>query len=179
MVKLYENLSSKHAKIFCSIQSLKTRSTQLEGIMLNQGLPAELSFQQKYYDSLANPEVKESFVKNLIENKKSLLEKRIADLQAIYDARPAELKNKLSPFEKTNSGSNLFDNVAFDWLKVLDSFIQIQICKMIAKSTEDAAKKEAKRNKFIAKKEELAKPKVLTTHSSRLSLLKPAHSKPY
>ena len=160
--KLMENLSIKYSKIACSIRNLKSKLKSFEEIIPGQELPAELKFQQKYYESLANAEIKEAFVRNLLANKKAFLTAKIAENEAIYKSRNEELTSLVEPFKFENCGSELLKDCGISWEKVLDSYIQIQICTMTAKSEQDQLKKEQKREKFEAKKEELSKPKIVT-----------------
>lgn len=162
MKKLMERLSIKYSKITCSIQNLKAKLKNFEEILPGQALPAELSFQQKYYDSLATPQFKEVFVKNLLDNKKEILTVKIRENEAIYNSRNDELNSYLDSFTLAQCGSNYFKDCKIGWDKLLDSFIQIQICTMVAKSKQDQFNREEKRIKFNARKEDLAKPKVLT-----------------
>ena len=162
MKKLMERLSSKYSKIACSIQNLKFKLKELEETLPGQTLPAGMTYQQKYYDSLATPQYKEIFVKNLLDNKKTLLSQRINENQAIYDSREHELKSYIQSFSLENCGSNYFKDCKIGWGKLLDSYIQIQICSMTAKAKHDQFMKEEKRNKFNSRKEEMAKPKILT-----------------
>lgn len=160
--KLMENLSIKYSKIACSIRNLKIKLKCFDEIIPGQELPTELKFQQKYYESLANAEIKEAFVRNLLSNKKAILSTKIAEIEKIYESRYEEIQSLVAPFKFENCGSELLRDCGISWEKVLDSFIQIQICTMTAKSEEDQRKKTQKREKFEAKKEELSKPKIVT-----------------
>lgn len=162
MKKLIQNLSMKHAKIFCSIRNLKEKLKDFDEIIPGQTLPAHFSIQQKYYDSLATAEIKQIFVKNLIDNKKAILSKRITENEEIYNSRSTELESMLDPFSLEKCGSSFFQDCKISWSTVLDSYIQIQICTMTAKACQDKLKREQKRKNFAAKKEERTKPKVLT-----------------
>jgi hypothetical protein len=160
--KLMENLSTKYAKISCSIRNLNGKLQHFKELLPGQELPAELKYQQKYYDTLANAEIKETFVRNLLANKKAILTAKIANNQSIYDSRNDELKSLIAPFSFENCGSEFLNDCGISWGKVLDSFIQLQICNMCAKSRQDQLKKDQKREKFDAKKEELSKVKIVT-----------------
>lgn len=160
--KIMTEMSVKHAKIKCSLQHLNSKLESLNEIMAGQDLPPEFKFQQKYFDSLSNLEMKSVFVKNLIDNKKTIMKQRITDLTAKYEARTTELKSLIDPFNEKNSGSNFLTGCKINWAKALDSFIQIEICTMVAKANQDLTAKEQKREKFLQKKEEYSKPKVLT-----------------
>lgn len=160
--KIMENISTKFAKISCSIRNLNGKLQHFKELLPGQELPAELKYQQKYYDTLVNAEIKETFVRNLLANKKAVLQAKIAENQAIYDSRYDELKSLITPFSFENCGSEFLKDSGISWDKVLDSYIQLQICTMAAKSRQDQIKKDQKREKFDAKKEEMSKVKVVT-----------------
>jgi hypothetical protein len=160
--KLMENLSIKYSKIACAIRNLKAKLNHYNEILPGQELPAELKFQQKYYDSLATAEIKEAFVQNLLTNKKAVLSAKIAENEALYGSRYDEMKKLVEPFSTENCGSDFLKDCKITWAKVLDSYIQIQICTMTAKAQQDQLKKDRKREKFDAKKEEMSKVKVVT-----------------
>ncbi len=180
--KLMETLSIKYSKIACSIRNLRIKLKSFEETIPGQELPAELKFQQKYYESLANAEIKEAFVRNLLSNKKAILSAKIKENEEIYKSRHEELKSLVEPFEFENCGSEFLKDCGISWEKVLDSFIQIQICTMTAKSEQDQLKKRQKREKFEAKKQELSTPKIVTIRefeklTAEIKSLKLSHKK--
>lgn len=160
--KLVDNLALKHAKLFCAIKNLEQKLKDMDEHLPGQPLPALLSLQQKYYDSLANNELKESFVKHLLDNKKALIQKKIDEHKEMYESRSEELKSFTDPLSFENCGSNYFKDCGIKWPKLLDSLIQIQICTMRAKALQDDLQKRRKKEIFDAKKEKLSAPKVIT-----------------
>ena len=158
--KLMEAVTLKYSKIACSIQNLKLKQENFTQIMTGQGLPPEFRFQQKYFDSLKSPALKEAFVLNLMANKKEELKTKIVDLTTKYDARYDDLESQITKFEQ--SGSDFLKDSKIPFKDILNSFIQIQICTMTAKSTQDYNKKLEKQQKFNETKESKSKPKILT-----------------
>jgi hypothetical protein len=160
--KIMENVSIKYAKISCSIRNLKAKLKYFNEILPGQELPAELKYQQKYYDTLVTAAIKETFVKNLLSNKKAALTARITENEAIYNSRKDEIQSLIATFSFDNCGSELLNNCKVSWEVVLECYIHLQIGNMTAKSQQDQLKKDQKRKQFEAKKEEMSKVKIVT-----------------